>query len=73
MATSASVSVMAHVKPDTPLSFAPYQDGHGVAVDIGEFGGCVTVFLPRSEIDRLADLLVQARESLNVSPVKAAA
>jgi hypothetical protein len=42
-------------------------------VQLGESPGAVTLFLPRAEIDRLAGVLAEARESLSVPAVKAAA
>ncbi|MFE9204688.1 hypothetical protein [Micromonospora sp. NPDC007230] len=44
-----------------------------MTVQIGSLGAEVTVFLPRAEIDRLAGVLAEARESLSVPSVKAAA
>ncbi|WP_239542966.1 hypothetical protein [Micromonospora terminaliae] len=71
MATYVAASV--HVKPDTELSFHAYPEDDRVTVDLGQVPGAVTLFLPRSEIDRLAGVLAEARESLSVPSVKAAA
>ncbi|MBB5110545.1 hypothetical protein NMK34_03665 [Micromonospora sp. BRA006-A] len=54
-----------HVKPETELSFSLYPTQGRVAVQIGGVGGDVTLFLPGSEIDRLAGVLADARESLS--------
>ncbi|PTA42984.1 hypothetical protein [Micromonospora sp. RP3T] len=62
-----------HVKPETELSFSLYPIDDRVTVQIGGTGGDVTLFLPRSEIERLAGVLAEARESLSVPAVKAAA
>ncbi|MFI7490787.1 hypothetical protein ACIBXA_20635 [Micromonospora echinaurantiaca] len=69
----AVVTAGVHVKADTGLSFRSYPAEDRVTVTIGDAYGEVTVFLPRPEIDRLAGVLAEARESLSVSAVKAAA
>lgn len=71
MATYVRSSV--HVQADTALSFHTYADDDRVTVDLGEGFAAVTLFLPRAEIDRLAGVLAEARESLSVPSVKAAA
>ncbi|MFI7607437.1 hypothetical protein ACIBTV_20145 [Micromonospora sp. NPDC049366] len=62
-----------HVRPDTELSFRSYPSQDRVTVALGDADGAVTLFLPRSDIDRLAGVLAQARESLSAVAVKAAA
>ncbi|WP_433230526.1 hypothetical protein ACQP2H_01130 [Micromonospora sp. CA-248260] len=69
----AAVTVGVHIRPDTVLSFRSHPDQDRVVLELGESGGDVAVFLPRSEIARLAEVLAQAQESLSVPTVKAAA
>ncbi|MEV6810723.1 hypothetical protein [Micromonospora sp. NPDC051296] len=71
--SAANVTVNAHVKPDTALSFRSHPEQDRVVVELGDLGGEVALFLPRAEIDRLAGVLAAARESLSVPAVKAAA
>ncbi|MFE9651563.1 hypothetical protein [Micromonospora sp. NPDC006431] len=68
-----NVTVNVHVRSHTDLSFCSYPADDRVTVTVGGTGGDVTLFLPRVEIDRLAGVLAEARESLSVPPVKAAA
>ncbi|MEU1884214.1 hypothetical protein ABZ491_01860 [Micromonospora rifamycinica] len=60
-----------HIQPGTELSFRSHPAEDRVVLKLGEADGNVAVFLPRSEIARLAEVLAQAQKSL--SPVKAAA
>lgn len=67
------LSTGVHIAADTALTFTSYSDEDRIVVRLGEVGADVMVFLPRTEIDRLVAVLTRARESLNASPVKAAA
>ncbi|WFE37441.1 hypothetical protein [Micromonospora sp. WMMD998] len=66
MAGGAHITANVHVRPDTELSFSLYPTQERVTVQIGGADGDVTLFLPRSEIDRLAGVLADAGESLSV-------
>jgi hypothetical protein len=67
------IGAVVHVESCTELSFRAYAADDRVTVQLGDASGAVTLFLPRTEIDRLAGVLAEARESLSVSAVKAAA
>ncbi|MEV6816128.1 hypothetical protein [Micromonospora sp. NPDC051296] len=67
----ASVTAGVHIDADTELSFRSHPDENRIVLKLGELGNNVAVFLPRAEIDRLAGVLANARESLSV-PLAAA-
>ncbi|MFI7551943.1 hypothetical protein ACIBQ2_19580 [Micromonospora sediminimaris] len=69
----AHVSADVHIHPDTELWFRSHPDEDRVVLKLGEIGNNVAVFLPRAQIDRLAGVLAEARESLSTPAVKAAA
>lgn len=68
-----SVSVSTHVYPETVVFFRSYQAQDRVTVHVGDDGTGVILFLRRAEIDRLSAVLDQARQSLQVPAVQAAA
>lgn len=67
------VGVNTHVFPETALRLRSYPAEDRVTVHIGDAGSDVTLFLHRAEIDRLSAVLDEARQSLKVPAVKAAA
>ncbi|MGB2569286.1 hypothetical protein ACPFP2_12655 [Micromonospora citrea] len=71
MGAAPYLSTGVHIDPDTSLSFRSHPDDDRVVVMLGDNGGYVAVFLPRTELDRLAEVIAQAQQSL--SAVKVAA
>ncbi len=65
MATDPNVSVFVHVRPDTALSVESHPEDNRVVLHIGD-ANCTAVFLRRADIDRFADLVADAKKSLDV-------
>ncbi|MGB2567716.1 hypothetical protein ACPFP2_04575 [Micromonospora citrea] len=62
-----------HIDPGTSLSFRSHPDDDRVVVMLGDHAVQVAVFLPRTELDRLAEVIAQAQQSLSAPAVKVAA
>jgi hypothetical protein len=69
----ASVGVNTHVHPQTVLSFRSYPAEERVTVHIGEGMADNVLYLRLADIDRLCAVLHEARQSLQVPAVQAAA
>lgn len=67
MTTNPSVTVYVHVDAETELSVRPFPSEDRVVVHIGDTD-YTALFLNRAEIDRFADLLAEAKKSLDVEP-----
>lgn len=73
MVTDPHLVVHVHVGADTALFVRPYPGEDRVVLHIGD-DGYAALFLDRAEIDRFADLLADAKKSLEVrSDLRAAA
>lgn len=67
------MSVNVHVRAETPVYVDAYPAERRATVQIGAWGEGVTLYLRRDELDRLRAALEEARQSLQVPTVRAAA
>jgi len=68
-----SAQTAAHVLPQTELWFRSYPAEQRVTFHIGPGGNDVVLFLDLVDIDRVCDVLDEARKSLQAPALKVAA